>query len=360
VFFSNDSSRLYVVAQADSTSNLANGWGVEVFDIGSTATCGVTLASSSLSIASSGGYASVAVTATPDCIYAATTNQPWISLASGAYGSGKGTHQWIVRPNAQLQSRGGTITINGQTFTIQQSAAPLALPNPAPLSFNVVDSDYSTTLDRIVAVAASPNELHIYDPAGQTDTVVSLRLTPTCVSVAPDGLHAAVGHDGCVIVPYELAGQPTANVSVSFNGSVSAQFTQPVAPTAPHFFTKSYQAAGQIAALNSDYSVNSSTNPAPAGSVVVLYGTGEGVTSPPGIDGSIVGSNLTQPLANVTVTIGGQPANVLYAGGSPGLIEGLLQINVRIPAGTPAGNAPVTLVIGTGTAPSGATIAVGP
>lgn len=360
VFFSNDSSRLYVVAQADSTSNLANGWGVEVFDIGSTATCGVTLASSSLSIASSGGYASVAVTATPDCIYAATTNQPWISLASGAYGSGKGTLQWIVRPNAQLQSRGGTITINGQTFTIQQSAAPLALPNPAPLSFNVVDSDYSTTLDRIVAVAASPNELHIYDPSGQTDTVVSLRLTPTCVSVAPDGLHAAVGHDGCVIVPYELAGQPTANVSVSFNGSVSAQFTQPVAPTAPHFFTKSYQAAGQIAALNSDYSVNSSTNPAPAGSVVVLYGTGEGVTSPPGIDGSIVGSNLTQPLANVTVTIGGQPANVLYAGGSPGLIEGLLQINVRIPAGTPAGNAPVTLVIGTGTAPSGATIAVGP
>jgi uncharacterized protein (TIGR03437 family) len=164
----------------------------------------------------------------------------------------------------------------------------------------------------------------------------------------------------CVIVPYELAGQPTANAIVSFNGSVSAQFTQPVAPTAPHFFTESYQAAGQIAALNSDYSVNSSSNAAPAGSVVVLYGTGEGVTSPPGIDGSIVGGNLTQPLANVTVTIGGQPANVLYAGGSPGSIGGLLQINVRIPAGTPAGNAPVTLVIGSGSAPSGATVAVGP
>jgi outer membrane protein assembly factor BamB len=45
-----------------------------------------------------------------------------------------------------------------------------------------------------------------------------------------------------------------------------------------------------------------------------------------------VGANLTQPLANVTITIGGQPANVLYAGGSPGLVEGFLQINVRIPA----------------------------
>jgi uncharacterized protein (TIGR03437 family) len=163
-----------------------------------------------------------------------------------------------------------------------------------------------------------------------------------------------------VIVPYELAGQSTANVSIFFNGSVSAQFTQPLAPTAPHFFTGTYQAAGQIAAFNSDSSVNSSANPASAGSVVVLYATGEGVTSPPGIDGSLVGSTLTQPRANVSVTIGGQPATVLYAGGSPGLIEGLLQINVRIPAGTPAGNAPVTLVIGTHIAPSGATIAVAP
>ena len=75
---------------------------------------------------------------------------------------------------------------------------------------------------------------------------------------------------------------------------------------------------------------------------------------------SLVGSTLTQPLANVTVTIGGQPTTVLYAGGSPTLIEGLLQINVRIPAGTPAGNVPVTLVIGSGMAPSGGTIAVGP
>jgi hypothetical protein len=198
VFFSKDSSRIYVVAQADSTSNLTNGWAVEVLNIGSPAACSVTLASSSLSITSSGGYASVAVTAAPGCIYAAATNQPWISFGSRAFGSGNGTLQWIVRPNTQLQSRSATITVNGQTLTIQQSAAIAAPPNPAPLSFNVVDSAYSTALDRIVAVAASPNELHIYDPASQNDTVVSLSLTPTSVSVAPDGLHAAVGHDGYV------------------------------------------------------------------------------------------------------------------------------------------------------------------
>ena len=92
--------------------------------------------------------------------------------------------------------------------------------------------------------------------------------------------------------------------------------------------------------------------------MVILYATGEGVTSPPGIDGTLVGSMLTQPLANVSVTISGQRADVLYAGGSPGSVEGLLQVDVRIPAGTPLGNAPVTMQIGAATTPSGGTIAV--
>lgn len=150
-----------------------------------------------MSIPSSGGSASVAVKAASECIYTAVANQPWITIASGGFGSGNGSLQWIVRPNTQSQSRSGAITINGQT-SVQQDAAPSTLPNPAPLAFNVVDSDYSTALNRIIAVAASPNELHIYDPAVQSDAVIPLNLTPTCVSVGPDGLHAAVGHDGYV------------------------------------------------------------------------------------------------------------------------------------------------------------------
>ncbi|HXA67660.1 MAG TPA: BACON domain-containing carbohydrate-binding protein [Bryobacteraceae bacterium] len=162
----------------------------------------------------------------------------------------------------------------------------------------------------------------------------------------------------CAIVPYALAGQSSASVLVSYQGSTSAPFAQVIAPTAPHFFTQTYTAASQISASNADYSPNSAANPSPVGSVVILYATGEGVTSPPGIDGTLVGSMLTQPLANVSVTISGQRADVLYAGGSPGSVEGLLQVDVRIPAGTPSGNAPVTMQIGTATTPSGGTIAV--
>ena len=162
----------------------------------------------------------------------------------------------------------------------------------------------------------------------------------------------------CVIVPYEVAGLSSATVVVRYNGSAPASFTQSVAPTAPHFFTTSYAPVGQIVGLDSDYSVNSANNPAPPGSVVVLYATGEGVTSPPGVDGTVVGSMLTQPLANAVVMIGGQRAELLYAGGAPGIVEGVLQVNARIPAGTSSGNAPVSLQIGSAVTPAGATIAV--
>jgi len=162
-----------------------------------------------------------------------------------------------------------------------------------------------------------------------------------------------------VVVPYEIAGQTATSVSVRYQGSVSPPLVNTVAPTAPHFFTSAYTPKGQLVALNADYSVNSASNPVAAGDVIVLWASGEGVVSRPGLDGSLVQSPLPQPLAGVTVNIGGQPANVLYAGGPPGSIEGLLQINARVPAGITAGSqVPVELTIGSASAPSGGTIAV--
>jgi uncharacterized protein (TIGR03437 family) len=52
---------------------------------------------------------------------------------------------------------------------------------------------------------------------------------------------------------------------------------------------------------------------------------------------------LLQPVA---VTVGGQPATVLYAGAAPGLVAGVLQINIQLPTGVGAGNQPVVVTIG--------------
>jgi uncharacterized protein (TIGR03437 family) len=57
-----------------------------------------------------------------------------------------------------------------------------------------------------------------------------------------------------------------------------------------------------------------------------------------------------------TVLVGGQQASVLYSGLAPGL-AGLYQLNVQLPAATPAGNVPVQIRVN-GTTSNTATIAV--
>lgn len=84
-----------------------------------------------------------------------------------------------------------------------------------PLTYRAADAEYSDALERIIMVSASPNQLHLYDPVAHTEKIVDLVLAPTSVSVAPDGLTAAVGHDawvthvdlanGAVLKTYEVS-----------------------------------------------------------------------------------------------------------------------------------------------------------
>ena len=64
------------------------------------------------------------------------------------------------------------------------------------LSHNIVDAEYSDTLDRIVAISTHPAALHLIDARQGDETSLLLDRDPTAVSLSPDGLHAAVGHTG--------------------------------------------------------------------------------------------------------------------------------------------------------------------
>jgi uncharacterized protein (TIGR03437 family) len=111
--------------------------------------------------------------------------------------------------------------------------------------------------------------------------------------------------------------------------------------------------------LNQDGSVNALENPAERGSVVVLFGTGEGQTEPAGQDGKIATEALPRPRLSLAVTIGGRPADVLYAGGAPGLVAGVIQINARVPADLAAnGEVSVVLQVGGAASQPGVTLAV--
>lgn len=160
------------------------------------------------------------------------------------------------------------------------------------------------------------------------------------------------------VVPYELAGSSTAQVQVVYMGQTSDTLTLPVYVAAPGIFTLNQAGAGSAAVLNEDGTLNSSGNPAAPASTVTVFATGEGQTTPAGIDGQLDPAPAPKPVQGVAATIGGASAAVLSASGIPGAVAGLLQVQLQVPASLAAGSAPIVLTIGGIPSPSGVTLAV--
>ena len=170
-------------------------------------------------------------------------------------------------------------------------------------------------------------------------------------------LYASSGQINAV-VPFGVAG-PTTKVQVVNQGQTAASITVPVQPASPALFAIDGSGGGQGAILNQDGSVNSQTNPASRGSVVVFYGTGGGLTSPASVDGLLTPPPYPLLMPPVTVTIDNKPAQVLYAGAAPGMVAGVMQINAVVPVN--AGQATtdqVEVTIGGYTSPTAITLVV--
>jgi uncharacterized protein (TIGR03437 family) len=161
-------------------------------------------------------------------------------------------------------------------------------------------------------------------------------------------------------------------VRVSETGELVAGGQIAIAGASPGLFTSTQDGRGQAAALNQDGRVNSSSNPAAKGSIVVLYGTGQGQVSPPVQDGvpapaGVLSSTVTVPTSDgracvtsqptMCVAIGATFGDVQFSGLAPGFV-GLWQINVRIPADAPSGNAVPLRVLINGTPSNVVSIAI--
>lgn len=133
-----------------------------------------------------------------------------------------------------------------------------------------------------------------------------------------------------------LPGQGTSNVVTAAEASFS-----------PALFT--FEGRSYVAAVRSDGTYIGPANlisgvltvPAKPGDTILLFGTGFGPTTPPSTVGQL---NTAALLANpVTITIGGVPANTLFAG----IIgPGLYQFNVTVPNLSSNGDNPVVVMIG--------------
>lgn len=139
-----------------------------------------------------------------------------------------------------------------------------------------------------------------------------------------------------VVVPYGIFNANAAEVTVvvQYNGVQSEPLVYRPLPVAPGIFTLNGYGTGDAAVVdNTTGTVIQASNPASVGEILALFGTGQGVstTATALADGVVVGSTLPYPAATVTLLIDGQTVTPLYAGGAPGDVNGVLQVDFRVP-----------------------------
>lgn len=160
-------------------------------------------------------------------------------------------------------------------------------------------------------------------------------------------------------VPYDLPVDTQHQISVRRGDAIAVPETLQVAAAQPGIFTKAQSGTGQAAIVKQDgITLAEPATPAVRGEVVIIYCAGLGPVSPAVEAGrpapSAPLSSVTNP---VTVTIGGQQAQVLFAGLSPGF-SGLYQINAFVPANATTGDAVEVLIESAGQKSRPVTIAI--
>jgi len=138
------------------------------------------------------------------------------------------------------------------------------------------------------------------------------------------GLPAIKVSNTVAVVPAQVT-PGTVEVEIRDNGESNVHVEVSVVPAAPALFV----------AVNEDGSVNEPGHAADRGSVLVLYGTGQGVETRP-----------------VSVHLGGYDAEVLYSG-PVAAYPGLWQVNARVPSGFLApGLLPLSVAVGNAVSPT--------
>ena len=246
----------------------------------------------------------------------------------------------------------GTVTVQPSVGQIVRLLPEGVLNGGSLLSGPVAPGEIITLFGSGIGPASAQQ------PLGSPSTTL-LAASRVLFDGTPAPLLYAASNQINAVVPYQVDGKTTTQLQVESQGQVIAGLPLSVATAVPAIFTLGASGVGPGAILNQDSSLNTPLNPADRGSVVSVFATGAGQTDPPGIDGQVAGAILPSPLLRVAVQIGGMDAQVLYAGAAPGLISGVLQVNVLVPLGAPSGPAvPIVLTIGPAESPAGVTLAL--
>ncbi|MEO7272728.1 MAG: PQQ-dependent sugar dehydrogenase [Vicinamibacterales bacterium] len=110
-FGEDEDGELYVVALGGTVSRVTR-----------SAPCTYAISPSKASVGAGAATGSVTVTAGAGCAWTAASNASWLTVTSGANGSGNGTVTYAIAAyTGKPKNRTGTITIAGQTLSVKQS-----------------------------------------------------------------------------------------------------------------------------------------------------------------------------------------------------------------------------------------------
>ncbi len=239
----------------------------------------------------------------------------WTTSVAYTNGSGwlilqpsQGTNNTTVLVYGQPQNLApgtyhATITVDGGQYTT---------PKTLPVVFVVpASSPAPPSVPTITAVVNAASFAPVPVVPGSLTTITGSALSGKSVSVTFNNLPATIlyndGKQINLLVPSGLPSTGSAQLVITADGVASQPRTVTLAAFSPAIFGG--------AALNQDASINSISNPAVPGSVVVVYATGLSGTG------------------SITARIHDQDIDApYYAGPAPGL-QGVQQVNVRIPQG---------------------------
>jgi uncharacterized protein (TIGR03437 family) len=242
-----------------------------------------------------------------------------------------------------------TVNVSNTSAGVQALLHGAALA-PTTVAPGLIVTLTGTGLGPATGVAASPTAAGAFETRLADTRVLFDGVPAPLLYVRNDQINA--------IAPYALYGRFNTRIQVESGTNYSLPIEVRVVDSAPGIFTSGSSGRGQAAALNQDYTINSAANPAARGSIISIFGTGEGQTDPKGQDGRVIVTDLRRPLLPVTATIAGRPAEVTYIGSAPTLVSGVFQANIRIPADVEAGALPLEIQIGGVATQSAVTIAV--
>jgi uncharacterized protein (TIGR03437 family) len=333
-------------------------------------TCIFTVTPDHVDFTADGGDAIFKVTSNGTCGWTGTSDSAWVMPGPQSITNGQGSIIFQASSN-QGPARKATLTIAGIAIPATQAEghAPPASPVPAITSAGIVNgADYaggglvpgeviSIFGDNLGPATLAPLQIG----ADGTTLFTTLGSTQVLIGGDPVPLIFSQQKQVSAIVPYSISAKTLVDVQVKLDFVLSNAVTMPIANVSPALFSVDGTGKGQGAILNQNNSVNSSTNPAHPGDVLLLFGTGDGLRDPLLMEGQL--TPKVEPLPRtklpVQVTVGGISATVSYAGGAPGLVAGVLQVNIKLPDDVTVGNSvPVVLTVGTAASPATVTVAI--